>query len=491
LEKLLIDIPVYQKRSNLRKNKDLTEGPIFGHILRMALPMMIGMSSHMLLSIIDGIFVSRLGLNESLAVLNYGFPFFYLIFAVFNGVTSGSTSVLARLLGAKEKDKAENALSQIVWVCVGIFVIFVAIYPFAIPHYLAMQKASPESATLTRQYLNFMFLGVPFLILSLIWGSGLRAEGNTRTLMTGMMVGTLINIAIAPFLIFKDFRFLGIQWPGLGLSVTGAGLASSAANVLTLAVVFSIYGRGQSVLKLRFWPDWKERSGLVGAFSVGLPSIISQSLIGVNLFIFTRLATGFGPHAVSAIGIGSRLEIFAAFPSLSIMVAVLSLVGQNFGAKKYARVEQSVRTGLLTAFLTLATIGLIVHFCRAGLIAKFNPDPQTFPSAYHFIGITTLGYAFAGISIVSSGAFQGLGRGLPFLLLNLTRMVFIAAPLGYFLARTRGEYAMHYAPLIAGACTSLVAACWILAAVNRLKRSSEAASASSLPIGAAAEAAST
>jgi putative MATE family efflux protein len=436
----------------------------------MALPMMIGMTAHMFLNIIDGIFVSRLGMNESLAVLNYGFPFFYLIFAVFNGVTSGSASVLARFLGAKEKAKAENTLSQIIWVCLGIFVIFVAVYPFALPRYLAMQEASLESAAFTRQYLNYMFLGVPFLMLALIWGSGLRAEGNTRTLMTGMMTGTLVNIAIAPLLIFKDFHFLGMHWRGLGLSVVGAGLATTLANILTAAVVFSIYMRGKSELKLRFWPDWKERSGLAGAFSVGLPSIISQSLLGVNLFIFTRLATSFGPNAVSAIGIGSRLETLAVFPSLSIMVAVLSLVGQNFGARKYARVERSVRIGLATAFLTLAAIGLIVHFTRAGLIAKFNPDPKTFPSAYHFLGITTLGYGFAGISIVSSGAFQGLGRGLPFLFLNLMRMVFIAAPLGYLLAHTRGEYGLHYAPLVASGITALTAVSWILAAVNKLKR---------------------
>lgn len=436
--------------------------------------MMIGMTAHMLLNIIDGIFVSRLGTAQSLAVLNYGFPFFYLIFAVFNGVTSGSSSVLARYLGAKDKPKAENTLSQILWVCLGIFVIFVAIYPIALPYYLRAQEASPESAAFTWQYLNCLFLGVPLVMFALISGSGLRAEGNTRTLMSGMMTGTLLNILIAPFLIFKDFHFLGIRWPGFGLGVAGAGLAATAANVLTAAVVYSIYRRGGTTLRLRLWPDWSDRSGLRDAFAVGLPSIISQSLLGVNLFIFTRLAAGFGPNAVAAIGIGSRLETLAVFPSLSIMVAVLSLVGQNYGAKKYARVEKSVRMGLVTAFLTLAPIGLIVHFCRAGLIAKFNPDPLTFPSAYHFLGITTLGYGFAGISIVSSGAFQGLGRGLPFLFLNLTRMIFIAAPLGWLLARTHGEYGLHYAPIAASGTTALIATAWILAATSRLRRRAEA-----------------
>ncbi len=423
----------------------------------------------MFLNIIDGIYVSRLGMEESLAVLNYGFPFFYMIFAVFNGLTSGSTSVMARLLGAKEKEKAENTLSQVVWIALGIFLVFVAAYPFVLPAYLSAQKATAIGGELTRDYLNTLFLGVPFLILALIWGSGLRAEGNTRTLMTGMMVGTLVNIVGAPFLIFSHFHFAGIEWSGLGMSVKGAGLAATGSNGLTVLVVLSIYLRKRTVLKLRVWPDWSETVGLKDAFKVGLPSILSQSLTGINIFIMTRLASDFGPAAKAAIGIGSRLETLAVFPALSIMIAVLSLVGQNYGAKKYDRVARSVRMGLATSFLTLSVIGILVHLLRAPLLAKFHPDAATFPSAYHYLGLTTMAYGFAGISIVSSGAFQGLGRGLPFLFLNTMRLLLIAAPLGWFLARTHGEYGLHYAPLIASGFSALIASTWILTTVSRLK----------------------
>ncbi len=439
-------------------------------MLAIALPMMIGMTAHMVLNIVDGVFVSRLGIEEGLAVLNYGFPFFYLIFAVFNGLTSGSTSVIARLLGAQEKAKAENALSQIVWVALGLFAVFLVIYPFALPYYLDVQKASAVGAALTKSYLNMLFLGVPFLIFALLWGSGLRAEGNTRTLMMGMVMGTLINILIAPFLIFTHFHFAGTEWKGLGMSVAGAGLAAGISNILTALVVYSIYARKQTQLRLCLWPDWKDTQGLVDAFRVGLPSILSQSLLGINIFILTKLASAFGPSAMAAIGIGSRLETLAIFPALSIMVAVLSLVGQNFGAKNYVRVEQSVRIGLLTAFLFLAVVGIIVHLLRVRLIQNFHPDWITLQSATHYLGLTTLGYGFIGISIVSSGAFQGLGRGLPFLFLNIMRLVLVATPLGYILAHTQGEYALHYAPLIASGFTAIIASTWILKTVHTLRK---------------------
>jgi len=285
-----------------------------------------------------------------------------------------------------------------------------------------------------------------------------------------MLAGTLINILLAPFLIFTRFHFAGVEWHGMGLSVAGAGLASTVASMLTALVVFSIYYRKRTALQLRFWPDWKDRAGLRDAFSIGLPSILSQSLIGVNIFILTQLAADFGPAAKAAIGIGSRLETLAVFPALSIMIAILSLVGQNFGAKRFDRVEQSVRIGLITAFLSLSVIGALVHFFRIPLIQKFHPDLLTLQSASHYLGITTLGYGFIGISIVSSGAFQGLGRGLPFLFLNFLRLVLIATPLGYFLAHSQGEYGLHYAPLIASGCTALLASAWILSAVRKLRK---------------------
>jgi putative MATE family efflux protein len=437
----------------------------------MAIPMMIGMTAHMLLNIVDGIYVTRLGIEQGLAVLNYGFPFFYLIFAVFNGLTTGATSVLARNIGAKEYGKAENSMSQIVWVGFGIFALFVAIYPLILPAYLDVQEATPTGARLTRHYLNAMFLGVPFLVAALLLGAGLRAEGNTRTLMKGLMAGTLANVLIAPFLIYGGFRFAGVDWPGLGWGVAGAGIATSLSNGLTCAVVLAIYFRRGTVLKLRLWPSWSDRAGLRDAFAVGFPSILSQALIGVNIFILTKLATPFGPQAVAAIGIGSRLESLAVFPSLAIMVGVLSLVGQNFGAKRFDRVEQSVRLGLVAALSTLVVIGLLVHLLRDPLIGLFRPAEEALPSARHYVGIISLGFGFAGISIVSSGAFQGLGRGLPFLFLNTMRLVLIALPVGYALAASRGEYGLHYAPIIASGITSIVAATWILSAVRKLRGS--------------------
>jgi putative MATE family efflux protein len=455
--------------SAIRPKADLTQGPIFKHILRMAIPMMIGMTAHMVVNIVDGIYAGRLGTQESLAVLNFGFPFFYLFFAVLNGIGSGLTANLARTIGAQKLTEAKNTLSQTIWFCLLTFAAFLVIYPIILPAYLRYQGASPEASLLTKQYLNMLFLGLPFTIVATMLGSSLRAEGNTRTLMNAMMIGTLANILLAPFVIYHEFTFLGIQWHGLGLSVTGAGIATSGSGILSCLLIALYYLRGKTLLSFQFIPNMKDWIGFKDSLRVGFPSILSQTLIGLHLAIMTHLAKPFGEAAVAAIGIASRLDILSVFPALSIMVAIVSLVGQNYGAGAFDRVRESIRVGLLTALVFLATIGVFVFLFQTKLIGFFKPDMATIPSAQHYLTLLSVGYGFVGLSIVSSGAFQGMGRGTPFLIITLLRLILISFPLALLLGQTFGEKGLHYAPPIASIVTGILASTWVFKVSSNLK----------------------
>jgi putative MATE family efflux protein len=455
--------------SAIRPKADLTQGPIFKHIMRMAIPMMIGMTAHMVVNIVDGIYAGRLGTQESLAVLNFGFPFFYLFFAVLNGIGSGLSSNLARTIGAKKWDDAKNTLSQTIWFCLLAFAVFMLIYPWILPAYLRYQGATPEASILTKQYLNMLFLGLPFTIVATMLGSSLRAEGNTRTLMNAMMIGTLANVILAPFIIYSDFTFLGMQWHGLGLSVTGAGIATSSSGILSCLLIGLHIFRGKSLISFRWIPDMKDLVGFKDSLRVGFPSILSQTLIGLNLAIMTHLAKPFGESAVAAIGIASRLDILSVFPALAIMVAVVSLVGQNFGAGAYARVRETIRVGLISAFVFLAAIGILVFTFKAALIGFFKPEWATVPSASHYLTLLSFGYGFVGLSLVSSGAFQGMGRGTPFLFITLLRLILISFPLALILGHSFGEKGLHFAPPIASIVTGILASTWVLRVSSQLK----------------------
>lgn len=441
--------------------RDLTQGPVFGHILRMSLPVLIGMTAQLLLYVIDGIYVGRLGRAESVAVLNYGFPVFYLLFAFFNGLSIGTNSMLARLLGARREADAERTLGQILIVALGIFAAVVLAFPLAVSGYLSFLKASPESAALAREFLFWLFLGMPFVLITLSLGGGLRAEGNMRALANAQILAVLLNIVIAPFFIFSGFRFLGVDFAGFGWGVKGAGLATTTANAFAAFYILRLYLSGKTRMRWVAWPQWGDVSGVRGIFAVGVPSSVSQILIGVNWILMTRLAANFGEHAVAAIGIGGRLDLLAVFPALAVMTAVLTMVGQNHGAGLPDRARASLRAGIITVFTGLAAVALVVFLARNALIGLFGQDPRTHAAAVHYLALQCLGYGLIGINIVCSGAFQGLGRGMPFLLLTTMRLLGIALPLALFLSLTVGHYGLHYAPVIANLITAVIALAWI------------------------------
>src|SRR5690606_41405776 len=120
------------------------------------------------------------------------------------------------------------------------------------------------------------------------------------------------------------------------------------------------------------------------------------------------------------------------------------------------------------AAVALSVAGLVVRSLRGPLVGLFGPEPETAASAVHFVGIISFGYAFVGMGIVASGAFQGLGRGLPFLLLTILRLVLVSAPAAWYLSTRWGENAFHYAPLLSSVFSGTVAVIWILAATRRL-----------------------
>ncbi len=441
----------------------------------MSLPILIGMMAAMALNIIDGIYAGRLGLEASMAVLNYGFPVFYLLFAFFNGLSIGTNSVLARYIGGKHDGKAENALGQIVWISHG--------NPrhhrgggtaVAAPERLpALSQGQPTARPHHHPPIPdcYLYIGMPFTLITLsLGGGGLRAEGNMRAMATAQLLAVLVNILIAPFFIFGAFHAFGLGLHGFGWGVKGAGLASTAANIIASIYIIRLFVAKKTQLRWILLPKWDSLEGVKGIFKVGVPSSISQILIGVNWILMTRLAANFGDTAVAAIGIGGRLDLLSVFPALAIMTSVLTLVGQNFGAKQYDRVRATVRAGLLTSFLTLTAASLIVFTFRHGIIGFFHQDAKTEAAALHYLSFQCLGYGLVGVNIVCSGAFQGLGRGLPFLLLTTLRLVFVALPLAYFLSRRFGEYGLHYTPVIASLLiAAVIAVTWILSAVNGLK----------------------
>jgi len=154
----------------MKNKKDLTKGDIFPHLVKMALPMFLGLIAHMFLLMVDAMYVSNLGTEASMAVLNYGFPLFYLPFALFNGLNAGTSAIIAQLIGAKKIKIANNTLMQTIIVSISMFLVILLIFPFAMSGYLNFMHVPESTALLTKGYSTIVMFGFLFTSITLILG---------------------------------------------------------------------------------------------------------------------------------------------------------------------------------------------------------------------------------------------------------------------------------------------------------------------------------
>ena len=194
-------------------------------------------------------------------------------------------------------------------------------------------------------------------------------------------------------------------------------------------------------------------------------------MLGIGVTVLTFLATPFGQNAIAGIGIGMRLDILAVFPSLAVMTAVVSLVGQNYGAGNIERIKKSLYTGLATVFIFLTSIGFLMFLLRDQFITLFDPEAATAESAGHYVACLSMSYGFIGIAMVSGGTFQGLGRGLPSMYITIFRILVVNFSLSWFLSTqtSLGEKGLHFAPMITNMLMGSITTLWVLTAVNKLK----------------------
>ena len=169
-------------------------------------------------------------------------------------------------------------------------------------------------------------------------------------------------------------------------------------------------------------------------FHVGIPASLSQSVMSLGMFFMMKIVSFFGPYAIAAYGLLGRLDAVAILPALGIGTAVITIVGQNVGAKKFDRAEKTVwRAGLL-AGIFMECVGIIFFIMPRFWISIFNKHPDIINYGTSYLRIVPLSYAFIGLGIIISTAFQGAGKGYPSLMLTIIRLFVLNIPLALIFA---------------------------------------------------------
>ena len=408
--------------------RDLTKGPMFGLLIAMSVPIMIGMLVQTLYVLIDLYFVSRLG-PEAVAGVSTGTTFFFVTMGLSQMVAVATLSLMSRATGAMDREKAILVFNQSISLA-ALFTVIVLIvgYGFA-PQLLEPLAANPAilKAALLYVYAYLPGLAMQFIMAAL--GSALRAVGITQPTMVVQLATVGCNIILAPILIAG----LGTGYP---LGVMGAGLASTISVLIGLILIALYFVKVEHFIV--FKPEYmKPRLSTWGEMlKIGVPSGGEFVLMAVFASVIYWAMRPFGAEAQAGYAIGGRINQMLFLPAMAVAFAMPAIAGQNFGAGEAARVRQSLNLTIRIEIALMLIMTAIVQIKPEWLMALFTNDPVVVKNGVSFLRYTSLNFLASGIVFACSGLFQGVGTTVPSVLSAALRLLTFVMPVVWFSRQT-------------------------------------------------------
>lgn len=387
-------------------------------IKKIALPASIGFFFNTMYNVVDT-YYGGLQSTEALAALSLSFPIFFIILAMGSGIANGSTALIANSLGAKKYDQAEKFGCQSLSFSI-LFSIFLTTIGLSLaPSLFKILGAQGEYLQISLNYVNIIFYGTVFFLLTHSLNGILIAEGDTKTFRNLLIFGFFLNLILDPW-----FMFGGLGIPALGLA--GVAWATIIIQFILTCILFIKIRSRQPFKHLHIKnliPDWQYYRQII---KQGFPASINMMGISIGIFIITYFISSFGKSAVAAYGIATRIEQIAILPAIGLNIATLTLVGQNNGALKFNRVQETFSQALKYASRLVLGGMIIVFIFAEKLISLFTSDLEVISIGSNYLHIAVLMYLTYIILNISLATLQGIKK--PFFAFWLSLYRFLIMP---------------------------------------------------------------
>jgi putative MATE family efflux protein len=410
--------------------QDFTEGGIGRAIFLLSVPMVLEMLMESLFGIVNVYWVAHLGKDQAAAV-GVTESLLTIIFTVAMGLSMGTTAMVARRMGEKDREGAARVAEQSILLGVLISVpIGIVGALFSKQLFQAMNAEAGVSAV-GSGYMAVIFGANVVIMLLFLINAIFRGAGDAAIAMRALWIGNLINLVLDPCLIFGWGPF-----PELG--VTGSAIATTIGRGCAVIYQFTQLSGGGSRVPVRFsrlLPDFGLMKSLLRISLGGMFQILVATAAWMLLMSIVGL---FGAAAQAGYTIAIRIILVTLLPSWGMSNAAATLVGQNLGAQKPDRADKSVwLAGHSNAVFLIAVAVAFIVFPEF-LISIFTDDQTVIPYGVDALRYISYGYAFYGYGMVMAAAFNGAGDTYTPTVINLICFWLIQIPLAYTLAKWTG-----------------------------------------------------
>ena len=451
---------VAQKTGMEPQKARLTHGPVGRHLVDMALPMLLGITTMMGQSFIDAWFLGKVG-DRALAAFSFGFPILMIVTSVAIGLGAGTSSVVARAIGRDDHSRAKRLVTDSLILSFLITATVCVVGVLTIDPLFRLLGAPDDMIPMIRSFMVILYSGVPFVVVGMVGMSGMRATGDTRLPSKLMIAGAVLNVMLDPVLIFGvgPIPAMGLDGAAMAALLARGSIFFGTLYLLLYRLDMVTFKRPALAELKRSWRD---------ILHVGLPAAGTNAIVPVGLAVITAMIARFGPEAVAGFGVASRIESLVLVMYYALSAVIGPFVGQNLSAGKEDRIQLSLR--LCAAFCVSSGlfIAVLLALLSGFLPTLFSDNEAVMSVTRMFLWIAPISYGAYGIVMVVNAAFNGLGNPMPGVIISVTRILVLYVPLAMLGMRFYGIAGIFAAYAVANIISGVIGYYWAKTNAHRL-----------------------
>lgn len=425
----------------------------------LAIPIMAGMGIQTLYTIIDMIFIGRLGGN-AIAAVAFNMPIFFLVMGLSFGLGNGVTASIARFIGADDKVNADNSAEHAVVMALLISAILTSLGLIYGEQILTFMGCTQEVLPQAWSYLRVSCYGISFGVFSGFFRSILAGEGEMKLPMIIAGLGTILNTILDPIFIFY-----------LDYGVVGAAWATTISQIIVWFIfVYMLFIKHHTYIKFKLKDFSLSTYIIFDIIKVGIPVSMSMVVMAIGQLVFNRLLVNYSTNAVAAYQIGGRIDMLVFLPIFGIASALTTMVGMFYGANEISKIRLISWYGIKSSLIITSICSVILYIFAPIVISIFTADPLIQRISIDYLRIISILFPFISIGLTIGRILQGLGQGMPSLIITTIRVIGVAGPLAYYFTfiQNRPVEWIWYSMFISGIFATIISIVWVINTFRKL-----------------------
>ncbi|NBJ02265.1 MATE family efflux transporter [Lachnospiraceae bacterium] len=414
-------------------------------LLSMGIPTMIGMLVNAFYNLVDAYFVGGLG-ESQMGAISVVYPLGQVVVGLGLLFGNGAASYISRLLGRGDKENANKVASTALYSSVSVGAVIILISMVFLHPILKLLGATDSILPFAATYASIYIVSCIFNVFNVTMNNIVTSEGAAKTTMCALLMGAVLNIALDPLFIYV-----------FDLGVAGAAIATAISQVISTCVYLIYILRKKSVFHFRVKNCTYTKENMSEIFKIGIPTLIFQILTSVSISLINNAAGDYGDSAIAGMGVVTRLISMGSLSVFGFIKGFQPIAGYSYGAKKFDRLRQAIKTSILWSTVFCVIFGVILALFPAAIVSRFTKgDAEMIRIGAASLRANGISIMLFGFYTVYSSLFLALGKGREGFILGACRQGICFIPVILLLPIVWGLNGIMYAQPIADVLSAVI-----------------------------------